>query len=80
MVKVTLARQSGDCYDAEYNSFSGFVYILIYNIARKAGNVDVKKDKQKNQDQKQKGIKVISKEDISYDSSTGTTGTTHCNV
>ncbi len=78
---VPLARQSEDCqsdgYDTQYDLFSGFVYILIYNIARKAGSVDVKKDKHKNQDQKQKGIKVISKEDISYDSSTGTT---HCTV
>ena len=49
----------------------GVVYLLIYNIAKKAGQIE--KDSQTNKANKGKEskIKVISTEDVSTDNSTG---------
>ena len=49
----------------------GVVYILIYNIAKKAGQIEKKGQKNRPNKEKESKIKVISTEDVSTDNSTG---------
>ena len=47
------------------------MYILIYNIAKKAGQIEKKGQKNRPNKEKESKIKVISTEDVSTDNSTG---------